>query len=412
MAKGYEKYLQRLGHTTGRMSKHLPKPNVCRIEVMDGAARRSYMGGFQGTLDCFKEQMIDALANGRYDLYEPFYGILDNAASGSGPSFEVKADWRANQGKKSGFAKMSQIITGTGGKSGLLGRIPLMSGVNTLANGVFNTVEQVATAGMQLAGVNNNNCTGSMTIKDFAGATIDSTLPLKFQWYMPEQEDMCRMSLKRLIMMAYVRPMDMEAFDIMNAMIDGVLAAGKNLQPVLDKIKSSVGDMYGGAAQTVGDFMEAPIYNEGNSTAGNIIDEGIHVAKGVIATGIDAYNSINKYFGGEITANPLPVRVSIGHYFDLEPMVINSVKIYASTEQFISSDGTHLPIFMNADVNVSYWMQPGPTKDFISILGNEVFEQFIDRSKQKVQGAGNGNGESKKNQNKKNKNNPTRKKKR
>ena len=441
MAKGYEKYLQRLGHTTGRMSKHLPKPNVCRIEVMDGAARRSYMGGFQGTLDCFKEQMIDALANGRYDLYEPFYGILDNAASGSGPSFEVKANWRDNQGKKSGFAKMSQIITGTGGKSGLLGRIPLMSGVNSLANGVFNTVEQVATAGMQLAGVN-NNCTGSMTIKDFAGATIDSTLPLKFQWYMPEQEDMCRMSLKRLIMMAYVRPMDMEAFDIMNAMIDGVLAAGKNLQPVLDKIKSSVSDMYGGAAQTVGDFMEAPkngmrdtydqtldfwggpgtgkanrdswntIYNEGKSTAGNIVEEGIHVAKGVIATGIDAYNSINKYFGGEITANPLPVRVSIGHYLDLEPMVINSVKIYASTEQFISSDGTHLPIFMNADVNVSYWMQPGPTKDFISILGNEVFEQFIDRSKQKVQGAGNGNGESKKNQNKKNKNNPTRKKKR
>ena len=441
MAKGYEKYLQRVGHTTGRMSRHLPKPNVCRIEVMDGAARRSYMGGFQGTLDCFKEQMIDALASRKYDLYEPFYGILDNAASGSGPSFEVKASWRQKTGNKSGFSKMSSIITGTGGKSGLLGRIPLMSGVNTLANGVFNTVEQVATAGMQLAGVN-NNCTGSMTIKDFAGATIDSTLPLKFQWYMPEQENMCRMSLKRLIMMAYVRPMDMEAFDIMNAMIDGVLAAGKNLQPVLDKIKSSVSDMYGGAAQTVGDFMEAPkngmrdtydqtldfwggagtgqanrdswksIYNEGKSNSGKIIDESIHISKGVISTGIDAYNSINTYFGGEITANPLPVRVSIGHYFDLEPMVINSVKIYASQEQFISSDGTHLPMFMNADVNVSYWMQPGPTKDFISILGNEVFEQFIDRSRNNIQGNGNGNGEQKKNGKQKNKNNKNRKKKR
>ena len=136
------------------------------------------------------------------------------------------------------------------------------------------------------------------------------------------------------------------------------------------------------------------------------------ISKGVISTGIDAYNSINTYFGGEITANPLPVRVSIGHYFDLEPMVINSVKIYASQEQFISSDGTHLPMFMNADVNVSYWMQPGPTKDFISILGNEVFEQFIDRSKNNIQGNGNGNGEQKKNGKQKNKNNKNRKKKR
>ena len=34
-------------------------------------------------------------------------------------------------------------------------------------------------------------------------------------------------------------------------------------------------------------------------------------------------------------------------------------------------------LFINAEVQVSYWMQPGPTKDFISILGNEVFSQFI-----------------------------------
>jgi hypothetical protein len=100
--------------------------------------------------------------------------------------------------------------------------------------------------------------------------------------------------------------------------------------------------------------------------------------KRVTGLGVGAYNSLNTFFGGEITANPLPVRVSIGHYLDLEPMVIDSVKIYSSTEQFVSADGTHLPIFMNADVTVSYWMQPGPTKDFISVLGNEVFGQFVE----------------------------------
>ena len=95
------------------------------------------------------------------------------------------------------------------------------------------------------------------------------------------------------------------------------------------------------------------------------------------------YNSVNKYFGGEITANPLPVRVSIGHYLDLEPMIITSLSITTSKEQFISRDGTHLPIFINADVGVAYWMQPGPTKDFLSILGNEMFEEYINRDEQK-----------------------------
>jgi hypothetical protein len=101
------------------------------------------------------------------------------------------------------------------------------------------------------------------------------------------------------------------------------------------------------------------------------------MGESLLGAGVDAYNSINSYFGGEITANPLPVRVSIGHYLDLEPMVIESVKFMASNEQFISKDGTHLPIFITAEVQVSYWMQPGPTKDFISILGNEVFGQFV-----------------------------------
>ena len=59
--------------------------------------------------------------------------------------------------------------------------------------------------------------------------------------------------------------------------------------------------------------------------------------------------------------------------------MIDSVNISASTEQFVSADGTHLPVFMMADVQVSYWMQPGPTKDFISILGNEVFGEYVDR---------------------------------
>lgn len=378
MATGYEKYLTRVGHTTDKMSKTLPKPNVCRIEVLDGAARREYMGGFQQSLDVFREQMLDAIsAKSGYDMYEPFYGIL-NADNGNGPSVSVNAIWNENHSNKSGFARMNTILTGGGGNSGLLGALPLIgSAVSRTTNSIMNGVESVAQAGMGLAGVN-NTCTGSMTIKKFDGATIEAALPLKFRWYLPEQEDMCRQSLKRLVMMTYVRPMDMEGNAIVNEMINGLMAAGGKL---MDNAKAMIKKVSGGAYFSGNSSEDSDSYKEGNSTPSNSEENqpGMtrKVINEVVGSGVDIYNNLNTFFGGEITANPLPVRVSIGHYLDLEPMVINSVKFMASNEQFLSKDGTHLPIFISADVQVSYWMQPGPTKDFISILGNEVFGQFV-----------------------------------
>lgn len=385
MATGYEKYVNRVGHTTKKMSKTLPKPNVCRIEVLDGAARREYMGGFHQALDLFREQMIDAIAeDSKYDIYEPFYGIL-NAENGNGPSFSVQATWQQPSGTKSGFARMNTILTGGGGNGGLLGitaNLPFignkMGKLNTGVSNVLNTVEAVAQTGMELSGVN-NSCTGSMTIKKFGGATINASLPLKFRWYLPEQEDMCRQSLKRLVMMTYVRPMNMEGSKIVNEMINGLLNAGGKM---LDDAKSALSSVVTPTgAQQANTPADAQTYKDGSSTASNSGDTGKSwlrtTGESLLGAGVDAYNSINSYFGGEITANPLPVRVSIGHYLDLEPMVIESVKFMASNEQFISKDGTHLPIFITAEVQVSYWMQPGPTKDFISILGNEVFGQFV-----------------------------------
>lgn len=355
------------------MSKRLPKPNVCRIEVLDGEARRAYMGGFQKSLDTFRETMLDAIAlESGYDMYEPFYGIL-SADTGNGPSFSVKANWNEPGGNKSGFARMNTILTGGGGNAGLLGAIPgIGSAISRTTNSVLGGIESVAQVGMELSGVN-NNCTGSMTIKKFTGAQIDATLPLKFRWYLPEQEDMCRQSLKRLVMMTYVRPMDMQGDAIVNEMINGLVNAGSQL---VDSAKQMIDNVTSGYYSS-GDSS----YKEGNSSSSNSGKAETGSVKDVInkvlGSGVDIYNNLNTFFGGEITANPLPVRVSIGHYLDFEPMVINSVRIQASNEQFISPDGTHLPVFINAEVQVSYWMQPGPTKDFISILGNEVFSQFI-----------------------------------
>ena len=409
MATGYEKYLTRVGHseTNSKMSKRLPKPNVCRIEVLDGAARRSYMGGFQKSIDVFRTEMLEAIANkSNYDLYEPFYGIL-KTDTGNGPSFKVSATWQDNGSNKSGFARMNTILTGGGGNSGLLGVIPFAGNyLSTNVNKLANTAESFAQMGMELSGVS-NQFTGSMTIKKFGGAKIEADLPLKFQWYLPEQEDMCRQSIRRLIMMTYVRPMDMEGYDIVNKMISGLMSAGETMwegaKEMIQKPAAGVSRIMNnldGSGQRAMDYVvtgninsadqykdSTPAAQTTESTSDNPSSSGIGVGKAIKETlaevagiGVDTYNSINTFFGGEITANPLPVRVSIGHYMDLEPMVITGVKFNASTEQFVSADGTHLPVFIDAEVNVSYWMQPGPTKDFLSILGTEVFEPFIDRA--------------------------------
>jgi len=409
MATGYEKYLTRVGHSepNSKMSKRLPKPNVCRIEVLDGAARRSYMGGFQKSIDVFRTEMLEAIANkSNYDLYEPFYGIL-KTDTGNGPSFKVSATWQDNGSNKSGFARMNTILTGGGGNSGLLGVIPFAGNyLSTNVNKLANTAESFAQMGMELSGVS-NQFTGSMTIKKFGGAKIEADLPLKFQWYLPEQEDMCRQSIRRLIMMTYVRPMDMEGYDIVNKMISGLMSAGETMwegaKEMIQKPAAGVSRVMNnldGSGQRAMDYVvtgninsadqykdSTPAAQTTESTSDNPSSSGIGVGKAIKETlaevagiGVDTYNSINTFFGGEITANPLPVRVSIGHYMDLEPMVITGVKFNASTEQFVSADGTHLPVFIDAEVNVSYWMQPGPTKDFLSILGTEVFEPFIDRA--------------------------------
>jgi hypothetical protein len=389
MATGYEKYLTRVGHSdkNSHMSRRLPKPNVCRIEVLDGAARRSYMGGFQKSIDVFRTEMLEAIANdSQYDLYEPFYGIL-KADTGNGPSFSVNATWTNSNGQnKSGFARMNTILTGGGGNGGLLGVVPFAGNyLSTNANKVLNTAETFAQMGMELSGVS-NQFTGSMTIKKFGGANIEADLPLNFQWYLPEQEDMCRQSIRRLVMMTYVRPMDMEGYDIVNKMISGFMAAGDTMLEGAKEMLNNAG--LGGAAATVSDAANTAVNfvsgivnpvtsSETVQSIGSTLKETMKAAAGV---GVDTYNSINTFFGGEITANPLPVRVSIGHYLDLEPMVINRVNFRASNEQFVSADGTHLPVFIDAEVKVSYWMQPGPTKDFLSILGTEVFEPFIKRN--------------------------------
>jgi hypothetical protein len=178
--------------------------------------------------------------------------------------------------------------------------------------------------GMELSGVS-NQFTGSMTIKKFGGAKIEADLPLKFQWYLPEQEDMCRQSIRRLIMMTYVRPMDMEGYDIVNKMISGLLSAGETMwEGAKEMIKkpaegvSRVMNNLDGSGQRAMDYVvtgninsadqykdSTPAAQTTESTSDNPSSSGIGVGKAIKETlaevagiGVDTYNSINTFFGG------------------------------------------------------------------------------------------------------------------
>ena len=42
-------------------------------------------------------------------------------------------------------------------------------------------------------------------------------------------------------------------------------------------------------------------------------------------------------------------------------------------EQFISEDGTHIPLFITAEIQFDMWMIPDPKKGFIRWMGDDVF---------------------------------------
>ena len=97
------------------------------------------------------------------------------------------------------------------------------------------------------------------------------------------------------------------------------------------------------------------------------------VLKGIANGGIDVWVRLNSFFGGNITVMPFPVRLTMGHILDIEPLVIESVEFHASKEQFISEDGTHIPLFITAKIKFGMWMIPDPSKGFIRWMGDDVF---------------------------------------
>lgn len=326
-------------------SASLPLPNVVRIEILSPMAKARYLGQFHSMMEGFRQQLANSIMTP--DATQPFYGFFDPQEHGD-IGFDIQANWEQDSSNMldtlATNAKKVPIIGTAAGK--VAGAI---AGVSHLANSL---VKQM--------GIDNSS-TGSCTMKTFSRASFAFNKTIKCSWYMPEQEAQARVSITRLMKMAYVRNFDL------NSRSD---------------YSKKIAEAFRAMTQQITSFNQPDDTVTGK--AGNFLSDMAHGAAGLFDTVQDSFGlsldslvngavDINAFFGGSLTVAPMPVRLTLGHILDIEPLVITGIRIYGSKEQFMTTDGTNIPLFVNADIGFGMWMTPDPNKGFVRWLGDDVF---------------------------------------
>lgn len=436
-----KKYLPFPGHND-KVSKlyhseKLPNPNVIRIEVLSPSAKAAYLnGGLYAMTNRFQQALMESMLYD--DATKPFYGFFDPEET-AGISFGVTASWEKG---KHGFGELAKVLKGVAGD---VSRIPVVGRVGKVAGGVIGAAQKIGDYSKKMANAAglNNDSTGACTMRDFTRATFDFNKTVKCKWYMPEQEYMARLSISRLLTLTFLRSANMDDKDVLGKLTSAIseLTSSQEWENTMSSIssigsgivgmgksiaklgKSYATDVFGGgivnraadAAESIGDFI-GDFSNAFSSTWG--LNEKAEAAKNALAPsedtkslagdvmkqivngGTDILMKVNSFFGGNITVNPFPVRVTIGHILDIEPVVIENVTFHASKEQFISEDGTHIPLYITADIKFGMWMTPDPKKGFIRWMGDDVFNSGRYLRSGKASGnrgtSGNGGGTKKK----------------
>lgn len=375
-----KKYLPFPGHTDKVSAKYhspnLPNPNVIRIEVLSPSARAQYLNsGIYAMANRFQQALKESFIDG----IQPFYGFFDPEKT-QGVEFAVHASWDKNSNH--GFGEVAGIMKKV---TGAVSKVPVVGSVGKLGTGVIQgaeTIDAVAKDMANIAGIDTNS-TGACTMKDFSGVDFKFNKKVVCSWYLPEQENMARLSISRLIKLAYVRHMNMDNKDVVGALTKAAseMMAGPEWQSMTSTI-----------SQMGSEIMSAPVVGETMGDLGHMInglrltaeENGLlpssdtmkviaDVAKQIANGGIDAMIKLNSFFGGNLTMNPFPVRLTMGHILDIEPVVITNVQFSSSKEQFITEDGTHVPLWITASIDFDMWMIPDPKKGFIRWMGDDVF---------------------------------------
>lgn len=319
-----------------------------------------------------KESFIDGI--------QPFYGFFDPEKT-QGVEFSVHAKWDANSNH--GFGEVAGIMKKV---TGAFSKVPVVGKLGTGVIQGAEVIDAVAKDMANIAGIDTNS-TGACTMKDFGGSEFKFNKKVVCSWYLPEQENMARLSISRLIKLAYVRHMNMDNKDVVGALTKAAseMMAGPEWQsmtstisqmgseimsaPVVGETLGDLGHMINGLRLTAEENGLLPSSDD-VADAMNVIGD---VVKQAANGGIDAMVKLNSFFGGNLTMNPFPVRLTMGHILDIEPVVITDVQFSSSKEQFISEDGTHVPLWITATIGFEMWMIPDPKKGFIRWMGDDVF---------------------------------------
>lgn len=322
-------------------SASLPLPNVVRIEVLSPLAKARYLGQFHSMMEGFRQQLANSIMTP--DATQPFYGFFDPEANGD-IGFDINANWEQDS---------SGLLNSMASK---MSKLPVVGSLAGKAAGALSSVSNVANTLVKTMGMDNTS-TGSCTMKSFSKASFAFNKSIKCSWYMPEQEAQARVSITRLLKMAYVRNFDLNS-------------------------RSDYSKKIAEAFRAMTQQMESFNMPEDSASgfAGSVLSDVAHLAAGVTETfggSIDTVVSgaigINEFFGGSLTVAPMPLRLTLGHILDIEPVVITGIKVSGSKEQFMTTDGTNIPLFVNADISFDMWMIPDPNKGFVRWLGDDVF---------------------------------------
>lgn len=322
-------------------SASLPLPNVVRIEVLSPLAKARYLGQFHSMMEGFRQQLANSIMTP--DATQPFYGFFDPEANGD-IGFDINANWEQDS---------SGLLNSMASK---MSKVPVVGSLAGKAAGALSSVSNVANTLVKTMGMDNTS-TGSCTMKSFSKASFAFNKSIKCSWYMPEQEAQARVSITRLMKMAYVRNFDL------NSRSD---------------YSKKIAEAFRAMTQQMASFNMPE--ESASGFAGGVLSDMAHLAAGVTETfggSIDTLVSgaigINEFFGGSLTVAPMPLRLTLGHILDIEPVVITGINVSGSKEQFMTTDGTNIPLFVNANISFDMWMIPDPNKGFVRWLGDDVF---------------------------------------
>lgn len=448
-------------------------PNVVRIEPLGPSARQAFLGPVHAAADALKLRIAYAM---NPDAFKPFYGIL-TPGDLRGLRLQFASHWRDETGKSS-FDRAVQILKspavamplgasagealgnalggydatgfGLGAAGGALASL-IMSGPDDNKNSGNGLTDKLTSflggmskrlgASTELYGMVSST-TGASTLKTFAGSSMEIPTTLNFTWYMPEQEDLFRLSIHRLLQLAYVRNAYTDKTDFYdnlkaatNAGMQQSFVNAKNIKDSLKGVGQAwidagsavvsageelIGDVPGiraltenkngqandavvdaaGSGVAVGNSL-GNIITQGMDAIGNTIDENakdisddgkfsdgnkqklVDDMNTIITKVLQAYIEGSKFIGGNFVLVPNPVRLTVGNILDVEPMVIETVTITPSEELFINSLGASIPVTMKVTVTLKPWMTPGPNHDFIHLIGDNLFYPIPEKNSEK-----------------------------